>query len=140
MTKTDEKNLRLEYEKTQEMAIHYDTLNWTIGSILIAGVFVTIGIVGEKIQLYPHLAIFSFIVLGVWRLYYKRHKEIQRIKFRRLHEIEKRLKMAQHLRVNRYDKTGEMFGLKGDHCANILFMGIPAILLVLWFINQVGFN
>ncbi len=136
-------NLRMEYEKTQDMAIHFDLLNWTIGSILIAGVFVMIGIVGEKKQVYPYLAVFSFIALLVWRLYYKRHRDIQMVKYRRLHCIEKKLKLQQHLNVETDDDTIEekrifgikikvkkLFGIKGNDCANILTVGIPVTLIV----------
>ena len=137
MNTADETNLRLEYEKTQDMAIHYDTLNWTIGSILIAGVFIMVGIIGDKIQLYPYIAAFSFIALLVWRLYYKRHKEIQRIKFTRLQDIEKELRLQQHLKVDCEDKKGKIFGIKGDHCATILTIGIPAALIIVYLIYRI---
>lgn len=127
-------NLRLEYEKTQEMAIHYDRLNWNIGYILIAGVYVGIGLVGDKIYLYPALIIISLVTLGIWRLFYERHKAIQRIKWKRLQEIEKELGLDQHLSVDREDHSGgkRIGGLTGDRLAWILTLGIPFVLLVVY--------
>jgi len=112
-------DLRLEYEKTQEMAIHYDILNWMIGSILIAGVFIAIGTIGTKFEAYLVLSIVSFIILFIWRLYYKRHKAIQRVKFIRLQEIETLLYLRQHIAVNEADKQGKANGIKGDQLADL---------------------
>lgn len=130
MDTASRRDLRLEYEKTQDMATHYDRLNWSIGSILVAGVFIMIGVVGDEIQLYPYLAFFSFVALLIWRLYYKRHKEIQQVKFRRLHDIEKVLRLQQHLRVDCADKRDMTGGLRGDDFANILTIGMPAALVL----------
>ena len=126
----DKESLRLEYDKTQEMAIHYDTMNWTIGSILLAGIFGMAGLIGDKIQAYPQVAVLSFIILLVWRVFYKRHKEIQRVKFTRLQEIEKELHLRQHLLVNEQDKLGKMTGIKGDHMATILTIMVPLFFII----------
>lgn len=145
-------NLRLEYEKTQDMVVHFDTINWTIGSILIAGIFLMIGTAGDKIQIYPFLALFSFIGLVVWRLYYHRHKGILKVKFDRLHYIEEKLGLEQHRQVDALDhpkadaevpkrrvllflKMRELGGIKGDRYADILTLGIPIALLLIWFVK-----
>ncbi|MDD4874318.1 MAG: hypothetical protein PHE15_05020 [Dehalococcoidales bacterium] len=136
-------NLRLEYQLTQDMAIHYDTMNWTIGTILIAGVFGTIGLIGEKLSVYPTIAVLSFLILIIWRFYYKRHKDIQHIKFTRLHEIEKELNLQQHLRIKTADdksidkkmKKEKIFGLKGDYRATLLTFGVPAVILIIYLLK-----
>lgn len=128
-----EENLRLEYEKTQEMTIHYDTMNWGIGAILIAGVFGMVGLSGDNREAYPLLALLSAIVLFIWRVYYMRHKAIQKIKFQRLQEIEKELHMQQHLLVNCADKAGKLYGIKGDWCAWLITIGVPAGILSMYF-------
>lgn len=135
LTDAEQANLRLEYEKTQDMAVHYDILNWTISSILIAGVFISIGILGERTELYPFMAVFSLIPLLVWRLFYRRHKGIQKIKFQRLHAIEKKLNLEQHLRVHSEDKAGKIFGVKGDHCATFITLAIPASLILMYLLQ-----
>jgi hypothetical protein len=138
ISKSDEMlNLRLEYDKTQQMAIHYDLLNWNIGYILIAGVFVGVGLVGEKIFLYPALALISLATLTIWRLFYARHKKIQRVKFIRLQEIEKELNMQQHRRVHSEDREGKLGGLKGDQLATILTLGIPSLLMLVWLVHPI---
>jgi len=135
MPKADKEDLKIEYEKTQEMVIHLDTLNWTIGSILIAGVFVMIGFLGDKPDSYPWMATISFIILGLWALNFKRHKDIQHQKFKRLHQIEVELKLKQHLMVDCADRKKEIFRLKGYHCAYMLAVLIPLCLLgryIIW--------
>lgn len=131
-----EENLRLEYEKTQEMAIHYDTMNWGIGAILIAGVFGMVGLSGDNVEAYPFLALLSAIVLFIWRVYYMRHKAVQKIKFKRLQEIEKELKMQQHLLVDCADKAGKLYGIKGDWCAWLITIGVPAGIWFMYIISR----
>ncbi|MCZ7392776.1 MAG: hypothetical protein ABOK23_07800 [Candidatus Methanoperedens sp.] len=139
-------NLRFEYEKTQDMVVHFDTINWTIGSIFIAGIFLMIGTAGDKIQIYPFLAIFSFIGLLVWRLFYHRHKAIIKVKFKRLHYIEQMLDLKQHRQVDEMDHPKADAEIskwwiirflrelgRGDRYADILTLGIPTALLLIWF-------
>ncbi|MEA2032469.1 MAG: hypothetical protein U9N41_02670 [Euryarchaeota archaeon] len=140
MPKAEKEDLKMEYEKTQEMIIHLDTLNWTIGSILIAGVFVMIGFLGDKPNSYPWMAVISFIILGLWALNFKRHKDIQYKKFERLHQIEVELHLKQHLIVDCADGKKEIFRLKGYHCAYMLAVLVPLCLLgryIIWAIFHI---
>ena len=140
MPKPKENDLRMEYEKTQEMTIHLDVLNWTVGSILITGVFVMIGFLGDKPDLYPWMACISFIILGLWALNFRRNKDIQYQKFKRLHQIEVELHLKQHLMVDCADKKKELFRLKHKYVAYIFAVLIPLCLLgryIIWAIFHV---
>jgi len=128
--------LLTEYQAAQEMACHYDKMNWTIGTILIAATFAMVGLVGDKFHMYPSLAGLSFVSLGIWRLYYERHKKIQDVKWERLQEIEKILGLRQHIAVREADKNGMARGLiRGNACATYLTIAIPATLLVIWWVS-----
>ncbi len=140
MPEANDENLKIEYEKTQEMVIHLDTLNWTIGSILIAGVFVMIGFLGDKPDSYLWMAIISFVILVLWALNFKRHKDIQYKKFERLHQIEAKLCLKQHLIIKCADDRGELFRLRGYHCAYMLAVFTPLCLLgryIIWAIFHI---
>ena len=127
-----------EYELTQQMAIHYDTLNWQIGSILIAGIFITFGIMGNNLSSYPILSAISLFVLIVWNRFYFRHKAIQNTKFRRLHEIEIFLEFKQHLNVEKSDAQNLQQGLHGGNLIHILTFCIPAIILAPYLIPKLS--
>lgn len=125
-----------EYEMTQQMAVHYDQMNWQIGSILIAGIFIGIGIIGTKIEAYLLLCIISFLILFVWSKFYFRHKAIQNTKFERLHEIEDQLNFRQHLMVKERDQDGTLKGIHGKDVVYIITYGLPTLLLIIYFIHR----
>jgi hypothetical protein len=128
-----EENLRLEYDMTQKMAIHYDVINWSIGAIFIAGVLGAIGLSANNINNYWILAIFSGIVLFTWRSYYQRHKAIQQVKFKRLQKIEEELNLRQHRDVDDADEAKQLKGIKGNTIATFISVVIPSTLLVIYF-------
>lgn len=125
-----------EYELTQQMAIHYDQMNWQIGSILIACILIGVVAIHKDIHSYFLLSTLSLFVLWIWSKFYFRHKGIQNLKFERLQQIEKELNFKQHLIVKQSDQEGSLQGLHGKNLVNIITYGIPSLLLFIYIINE----
>jgi hypothetical protein len=98
------------------MLRHYDSLNWQIGSILIAGTVVLTGLVFNKdtIQLlyqkfWATIAgllvanAICYFVLIIWLLWFRRHRDYYNLRNEVLHRIELRRGMFHHLAVVRGD-------------------------------------
>jgi hypothetical protein len=107
---------KLEYTAAQEMLKHYDTLNWQIGSILIAGVLVMTGLVVNKdtielMQASPYAAwaimagipCTSLLILGSWWLWFRRHRDLYNLRNEVFHRIELKLGMFHYLRAAAVD-------------------------------------
>jgi hypothetical protein len=103
---------KLEYVAAQEMLRHYDSLNWQIGSILIAGVIVLTGLVVNKDivvtmqqshmtawTLILSIPVFSAFVLITWWLWFRRHRDLYNLRNEVLHRLERELGMYHFLRV-----------------------------------------
>jgi hypothetical protein len=103
---------KLEYQMAQEMLRHYDTLNWQIGGILIAAVIILTGLAvneeiigvaresrGLHIAIIVGIPLFSLFVLGVWLLWFKRHRELYNFRNEVLYRLEEQLGMYHFLRV-----------------------------------------
>lgn len=107
---------KLEYQMAQEMLRHYDSLNWQIGSILIAGTVVLTGLLFNKDTIHLLYERFwatvvallvanaiSYGVLGIWLLWFRRHRDYYNLRNEVLHRIEVRRAMFHHLAVVRSD-------------------------------------
>ena len=103
---------RFEYQMAQEMLRHYDTLNWQIGSILIAAVIIMTGfvlnadifkIVNESRTVCYAIIIgfpaFSLFILVVWMLWFRRHRDLYNFRNEVLYRLETQLGMYHFLRV-----------------------------------------
>lgn len=103
---------KFEYEMAQEMLKHYDSLNWQIGSILIAGVLVLTGLAIDKdlvdlmrlslpIGLVIALGVpaLSLIILGAWWFWFHRHRQLYNYRNEVLQSIEFQLHMFHYLKV-----------------------------------------
>ncbi len=116
---------KFEYQMAQEMLRHYDSLNWQIGSILIAGTLVLTGLIFNRDtvrllyeRFWPTLAtliianLVSYLVLGTWLLWFHRHRDYYNFRNEVFHRIEFRRGMYHHLAVangdllNRADAPG----------------------------------
>ena len=108
---------KFEYEMAQDMLKHYDTLNWQIGSLLIAGVLVLTGIVVNKdiiefmgsnrsagLIIVFGIPLFSIIILGLWLLWFLRHRQLYNYRNETLHRIELKYRMYHFLMVAEADK------------------------------------
>jgi len=111
-----------EYEMAQDMLKHYDSLNWQIGSILIAGVVILTGVVINKdvvevmknhfkIGLAIALAApaFSGFILHVWYRCFCRQRSLYNFRNEVLHRIELQLGMYHFLRVAEANKIQDGF-------------------------------
>ena len=110
-----------EYEATQQCFIHYDNFPWQIGTILVAGVFIFLGFLFAQI---PSARIFNlgcfliYLLMSTWLIYANYTYQIAHYKLHRIQELEKMLKMQQHLRFEeRNDKQPyyKIWGLRGRH-------------------------
>ena len=103
---------KLEYQMAHEMLRHYDTLNWQIGSILIAGVLVLTGLIINKdaielmgtslavgLGITLGLPAISFLILRTWLSWFARHQQLYNFRNEVLHRLEFQLKMYHNLKV-----------------------------------------
>lgn len=103
---------KLEYMAAQEMLRHYDSLNWQIGSILIAATIVLTGLVLSKdgidlIQAKGQgswgtvfgIPLFSLLILASWLLWFRRHRDLYNFRNETLHRLELDLGLYHYLRV-----------------------------------------
>lgn len=107
---------KFEYQMAQEMLRHYDSLNWQIGAILIAGTLVLTALVfkGDALALlnqsfWPTVSVLlvapfiSFLVLSCWALWFRRHRSLYNLRNEVCHRIEFRYHMFHYLRVVKAD-------------------------------------
>ena len=112
MEDNDFEKKKLEYNAAQEMLRHYDSLNWQIGSILIAATILLTGLVLRKEvidlmqgnDLLSWLVVlgipgFSLFILVIWLLWFRRHRELYNFRNETLHRLEVSLGLFHHLRV-----------------------------------------
>lgn len=107
---------KLEYQMAQDMLKHYDSLNWKIGSILIAGVLMFDGIMfkalTENAEQYVFITLsttaMSAPLLIIWYLWFRRHRFLYNLRNETMHRLELELGMYHHLRVlSSYKGIGE---------------------------------
>jgi len=135
----DKNVLLFEYRRTQEMFMHYDRLNWSIGSILIGSNIAALGFVSSASNPNPNIlfaaALGGSISLFAWILWFYRHASIYDVKQDRLYMIENQLGMFQHRMVGYGAKQGLLARVSGRTVAFLLFAGLLfAWLLIVWFI------
>jgi len=103
---------KFEYQMAQEMLRHYDSLNWQIGSILIAGTLVLTGLIFNKDtvrllyeRFWPTVAslltanLVSYLVLLIWLLWFRRHRAYYNLRNEVFHRIELGRGMYHHLAI-----------------------------------------
>ena len=112
----------VEYQMAQEMLRHYDSLNWQIGSILIAAVLVLTGFTLNKdiivlaqtstnirFTITIGIPTFSLFILGIWLLWFRRHRNMYNFRNEVMQRIEFQLGMYHHLlNVEKYNGTNEV--------------------------------
>ncbi|MDX6444984.1 MAG: hypothetical protein QOH71_2058 [Blastocatellia bacterium] len=111
---------KFEYEMAQDMLKHYDTLNWQIGSVLIAGVLIFTGLVINKdiIELMRShsnvgkaigfgVPALSLLILAIWLMWFRRHRDLYNCRNEVLHRIESREHMYHYLLVVEQDKKND---------------------------------
>jgi hypothetical protein len=111
---------KFEYEMAQDMLKHYDTLNWQIGSILIAGVLLLTGLAINKevielmrrslsvgIPIAFGIPILSFVILRTWLAWFSRHRQLYNFRNEVIQSIEVQLGMFHYLKVAQAKIRGE---------------------------------
>jgi uncharacterized protein (DUF433 family) len=126
--KEREKWAQLEYESAQKMLQHYDTLNWQIGSTLMAAVAVLTALTFAKIDLKQFqefryttaficlgMPAFSFLVLWSWTKWFGRHKSLYDVRNNQvLHRLEFEYGMFHFLAVAERDINEKLNGARLD--------------------------
>ena len=94
ITADEIERLKFDYSKAIEMIQHYEKLFWQVGAILIAGLFIMMGIVSKE-QVYveaPQILIpviaFTLLIDLFWFLWYTRNRIVVLNRFERLRDIE----------------------------------------------------
>ena len=104
--KPDRDTLLVEYQKAQDSAEHHDSLVWSVSSIVFGGMLVLIGFsldhLADKSSELPVLCIGLLGILLTVSLWFFQSdlRSIKRKKYRRCIEIEKRLGMEQHSKLD----------------------------------------
>jgi len=138
----DKKVLLFEYHRTQEMLIHYDKLNWSIGSILVGSNIMALGFISGTSN--PNPSILFVAALGgsflsfAWIMWFYRHASIYDVKNDRLYMIEHQLGMFQHRMVGYGARHGLITEVPGREVAFRLFVGLLAIWFLVVFISIVN--
>ena len=108
----DRKEKLFEYQAAQEMLRHYDSINWQIGSILIAATLVLTGLTFQKDVIVIirgcdiaswiiviSVPILSLSVFAIWVLWFRRHRDLYNFRNETLHRLELELGFYHYLRV-----------------------------------------
>jgi ABC-type branched-subunit amino acid transport system permease subunit len=148
-----------EYEEANRYAMHLNTLNWQLGSILIGGSLAALAgglvVIAQSSQrnvvLVPvFVALVAIVALLSWLLFIKRNGDFSEITVCRMVEIERALGLTfqQHIQEARY--RGQTFvgqrplrlsGPRGFHIALFLVLGIVILLsLLIAYIGYIWFG
>ena len=111
--KQNNESLIKEFETTQDMIKHYDSLNLHFGIITETSVFILIGLafglLGENSQrfnqLFPFVIILVVILHAWYFAWFMRHRRVTRVKLHRILEIEKQLGWQQFTMVDELLKS-----------------------------------
>jgi hypothetical protein len=122
LSREEKENYRLEYQMCQEMLRHYDTLNWQIGSIFIAAVFLLVGTSlpgllesAAKFEYgFPLIIALSAILMFAWLIFFLRHRAIYNVRNYRLKKLEELLGYEQYkLNFQTFKETKKLPGSDG---------------------------
>ncbi|MGC9146063.1 MAG: hypothetical protein ACP5GS_08170 [Nitrososphaeria archaeon] len=130
----DTKTLLEQYKATQQMLMHYDNLNWNIGSILVGSNLVAIGFVVQQNQnpfLLVGAALAGMSSLWSWELWYFRHVAIYNVKNDVLYIIEAKLNMFQNRLVGLAEEAGWLGNIDGWKISYLLYLSLSLSWLIL---------
>jgi hypothetical protein len=146
-----EENLRrFEYDKCFETFKHYDTLNWQIGGILVAGLMIFSGQIIAKVMedgainpcVYnwlPFVGLLNYTVMIIWIKFFLRHRELYNSRINRMREIEDILNI-NNFRIaakEMYPEKLEYWRLSGFQWAILLATIFPwAFFILYWYLKR----
>lgn len=127
-----------EFETTQDMIKHYDSLNLHFGIITQTSVFILVGLafglLGKSSQMFINLfpfVIVLVIILHVWYFsWFSRHRRLTRIKIMRILELEGQLGWQQFTLVNDALKSKKEKTIPNWIMLSIYLLSIPIVLIV----------
>jgi hypothetical protein len=134
----DPKQLRFLYDKAQNMLIHYDNLNWQIGSILVGSNLVAMSFsiqLGYDSILVLGLAISGMLSQLLWLLFFLRHMALYNLRNDVLFKIEEIWKIKHH-RLTTEVKMRYKYALglvPGHFSALVLGIGFSTVWWLLTF-------
>lgn len=137
-------NARTEYLATQDAYIHLDNFAWQVGSVLIAGVFVYCGfIISNPPSLLAVLVgnVLVCLLMSIWLLYAAEVRQIYLFKLHRIHELESKLGMCQHLRFKKWPNEKIIYnrkGPKGHHLNYFIYVVVSLGGLLPSLSNKMG--
>lgn len=135
-----------EYQAAQDCFFHFDSIPWNVGAVIIAGALAFWGFLLNSDELRPMiLGVSCFLVnslVSVWFLYGAHAREIYLLKLERIRELERYLKMEQHLRFvpNKNSKVIYLKTRPGGHVLDYLFYLIISLGSPLLVYFKVGFS
>lgn len=142
--KNEFENARTEYLATQDAYIHLDNFAWQVGSVLIAGVFVYWGfIISNPPSLLAVLVgnLLVCLLMSIWLLYAVEVRQIYLFKLHRIHELESKLGMCQHLRFKKGPNEEIIYnrkGPKGHHLNDFIYFVVSLGGLLPSLSNKMG--
>ena len=117
-----EEALLAEYAAANQVYLQYDGFRWQAGSFLIAGVFVYWGFLIQSSARTVLIGVSSLLVgllMSCWILFANHYRQLYLQKLHRMHEIELKLGMEQHLRFTGKAPSGVRYGSEGIKVHNI---------------------
>ena len=139
--KQDNESLIKEFETTQDMIKHYDSLNLHFGIITETSVFILIGLafglLGENSQrfnqLFPFVIILVVILHAWYFAWFMRHRRVTRVKLHRILEIEKQLGWQQFTMVDELLKSKREKTIPNWIMLSVYLVSIPIVLVISYF-------
>lgn len=129
----NKKDLKFLYEKAQDMLIHYDNLNWQIGSILVGSNLVAMSF-ALQLNVSPVLAL-SLAISGIisqlmWLSWFYRHMALYNLRNDVLYKIEEKLGMHHH-RLPGEEGKRWIGPIPGNLCTVVLTYGLSTVWLLM---------
>jgi hypothetical protein len=140
--KQNNESLMSEFETTQDMIKHYDTLNLHFGIITETSVFILIGLafglLGKDtqkfIQLFPFVIVLVLILHAWYFAWFMRHRRVTRIKLHRILQIEKELGWQQFTLVDQALKSKKEKTIPNWTMLMVYLVSIPFVLIISYFV------
>jgi len=128
-------NLRAHYKEANAYSMHLTSLNWEIGSILIAGSLAAVGLSLQSKETIPTilLIIGAIIAILTWFLFLRRNRDFGEIAANTMIRIEYRLSLGVNwgVQTSIRAQTKQVHGPSGYKTARFLTVGLISTLTAL---------
>ena len=131
-----------EYQATQDMVKHYEDLNMRFGSMTQSGILIFIGLAFGLLSreskmftyLFPFVILFVVLSNYIAHLWFKRHRSIAQIKYKRILEIERQLGWKQFTLVDEAIKSKSIESTPVRKMIIGHYVALPLLLVIAYFI------